>query len=282
MPDLRLPGARTGLVLVWAIVLSPMLLLAAGVALLVIGLWRDVDSVAAIGAIGIVGSLVLPRVQGAFEIGTSGIKADLEDDIYRSVIQQARDRGVAPEEAIELATDATARPVATLHQTWPDQWNQLYQMYGSHRLAATRALLAHRLANEFVGETVRLERECAAIVERVADEKGWDVRREVRRVGPGGESHVFDFLITTRTGSNPVFIETANFREPQAVSDKVAAISAVLGDQGFLAAFLVIPNTRAAGSYVPDNLKIVPVGDLERQLREIPAESIGPGGEPNA
>jgi hypothetical protein len=48
-----------------------VLLLAAGVVLLVMGFWRHVDSVAAIGAIGIVASLVLPPMQGAFEIGSA-------------------------------------------------------------------------------------------------------------------------------------------------------------------------------------------------------------------
>lgn len=51
--------------------LGPVLLLAAGVVLLVMGFWRHVDSVAAIGAIGIVASLVLPPMQGAFEIGSA-------------------------------------------------------------------------------------------------------------------------------------------------------------------------------------------------------------------
>jgi uncharacterized membrane protein len=51
--------------------LGPVLLLAAGVVLLVMGFWRRVDSVAAIGAIGIVASLVLPPMQGAFEIGSA-------------------------------------------------------------------------------------------------------------------------------------------------------------------------------------------------------------------
>jgi hypothetical protein len=56
------------------IVLGPMLLLAGGVVLLVMGFWRHVDSVAAIGAVGIVASLILPRMQGAFKIGSGGIE----------------------------------------------------------------------------------------------------------------------------------------------------------------------------------------------------------------
>jgi hypothetical protein len=39
------------------------------------GFWRHVDSVARIGAIGIIASLALPPMQGAFEIGP-GIKGD--------------------------------------------------------------------------------------------------------------------------------------------------------------------------------------------------------------
>jgi hypothetical protein len=52
MPSLKLPGARTGVVYVWAMFLGPVLLLIAGVTFLAMGLWLDVDRVAAIGAIG--------------------------------------------------------------------------------------------------------------------------------------------------------------------------------------------------------------------------------------
>jgi hypothetical protein len=52
----------------------------------------------------------------------------------------------------------------------------------------------------------------------------------------------------------------------------VAAVDAALHDQkNLLAAFLVLPNTRAASSREPEYLQIVPVGDLERKPREIPA-----------
>jgi hypothetical protein len=58
----------------------------AGVPLLVMGFVRHVDSVAAIDAIGIVASLLVPRMQGAFKIGPGGIEGDLEKDVYRGVI----------------------------------------------------------------------------------------------------------------------------------------------------------------------------------------------------
>jgi uncharacterized membrane protein len=47
----------------------------AGVPLLVMGFVRHVDSVAAIDAIGIVASLLVPRMQGAFKIGPGGSRA---------------------------------------------------------------------------------------------------------------------------------------------------------------------------------------------------------------
>jgi hypothetical protein len=56
------------------------------VPLLVMGFVRHVDSVAAIDAIGIVASLLVPRMQGAFKIGPGGIEGDLEKDVYRGVI----------------------------------------------------------------------------------------------------------------------------------------------------------------------------------------------------
>jgi len=263
MPGVQLPGARTGLVHLWAVMLGPLQLLVAGVALLVIGLWGEVDSVAAIGAIGIVASLILPRMKGTFEIGSSGFKGDLENDIYREVIQMARDRGIPAEQAIEFAAGASG-PGATFDAAW--RTASAWHVSSPH--SATRWRLVERLANEFVGESVRLERECALIVERIAEERGWEVRREVRRVVPEGQTaYIFDFVVTT--GAGRVFIDAVNFREPQALSDRVTAMSAALRDHAFLAAFVVVPNTRVAAAYVPENLAIVPVGDLERRLREI-------------
>lgn len=268
MLALKVPGRRTGLIYLWAIALGPMLLFAAGVFLLLMGFWRDAESVSAIGAIGIVASLILPRMQGEFEIGAGGIKGALEGEIFREVIKKARESGVGAEQAIELAAGAAGQPGPT-SPTSPDP------------SAASRSRLVNTLVNEFIGESVRLGRETTAIVERVAGEKGWDVRPGWRRIGPGGVPFVFDFTIGTDRGL--IFVETVNFRERQALYDKVAAVSAALPDQNFRRAFLVIPNTKATAAYVPENLSIVPVGDLERKLRKIAEENqAGPGGEPNA
>ena len=120
------------------------------------------------------------------------------------------------------------------------------------------------------GESVRLEGECAEIVKRVADEKGWSVAHQVRVTPAQGEafSRVFDFVITTPKGE--IFIESVNFRTPEALSEIVAAVTNALRDQKFLAAFLVVPSTKSAAAYGPENVDIIPIGDLERRLREIP------------
>jgi hypothetical protein len=180
--------------------------------------------------------------------------------------------------AIELAAEATGPPALTdpgsrrAQTRWFDSASDAVFRHLSDAaddpLAATRWRLVDTLTSQFIGESVRLERQCAEIVERVAGEEGWEVRRDVHRVTEG-KTYVFDFVITIESGSDPIFIETANFRGPQALSDKVAAISAALPDERLLAAFLVIPNTQPAAAYVPEKLAIVPVGDLERKLREI-------------
>src|SRR5262249_21736252 len=151
-------------------------------------------SVAAIGAISVVASLVLPRMQGAFEIGPGGIKGDLESEVYRGVVQKGLDSGLDAEEAVELAEAQTGppgstgptrwralRPYVTLGRTWHDDI----------AIADTwpRVRLADLLANEVVEESLRLGRETAEIVERVAGEKrGWQVRREVRLGPASGET----------------------------------------------------------------------------------------------
>lgn len=270
MPGLQLPGARIGFAYIWAIVLSPALLFAAGVALLALGFWRDAESVAAIGAIGIVASLILPRMQGAFEIGPGGIKGALEDVIFRGVLEKALQNGVGAERAIELASGASGSPG---HQLLPPT-SSLRQ--GADPLVATRERLVTTLVDQYVGESVRLEREARAIVERVAGEKGWAVREDVRRIGPGG-TYTFDFVLTTEAA--PVLLEAVNFRSQDVLNERVAEFVRAIQDHNFLAAFVVVPNNKAAAAYVPENVQIVPIGDLERKLRE---QEAGPGGEPNA
>ena len=46
--------------------------------------------------------------------------------------------------------------------------------------------------------------------------------------------------------------------------DEQEAVDALHDQKNLLAAFLVLPNTRAASSREPEYLQIVPVGDLER------------------
>jgi hypothetical protein len=271
MPELKLPGARTGIAYYWAVVLSPVLLLAAGASLLVLGFWRDVDSVAAIGAVAIVASLILPRMRGAFEIGPGGVKGDFENEIYREVIEKARAGGVDAQEAIELAAGAAVPPWTTEpSETSTEMTTSLFRIHSpswSGRMqSGIRSGLAEALAREFVDESVGLERESAEIVKRVATERGWDVRQNVRRVGPGG-TYNFDFVLTTQT--EPILIEAVNFRNAENLSAKATDFTRALQDHHFLAAFLVIPNHKAAAAYVPEKVQIVPVGDLERKLREV-------------
>jgi hypothetical protein len=271
VPDLKLPGARTGIAYVWAMFLGPPLLLVAGVILLGLGFWRHVGSVAAIGAIGIVASLVLPRMQGAFEIGPSGIKGDLENEVFREVIEKARASGLDAERALELGFDAErALPPWSAAATSREQLLGLFRAVGSARTPRPMTL-ADMLATGIVQESVRLESDTATIVERVAKEKRWQVKRHARVESAADESsyRIFDFVITTRKGL--IFIDSANFRSPENLSNIVASVGEALQDQkNLLAAFLVVPNVKFS-AYVPENLQVVPVGDLERQLREIQA-----------
>jgi hypothetical protein len=139
VPNLKLPGARTGFAYLWAIALGPVLLLATGVALLVMGFIRHVDSVAAIGAVALVASLLLPRMQGAFKIGPGGIEGDLENEFFREVIRQARESGQDAESALELGFDAERAlppPAATSMHLW-----ELVRTTGASRAVVGRLLL---------------------------------------------------------------------------------------------------------------------------------------------
>jgi hypothetical protein len=280
MPRLGPPGARFGLAYLWAIVLSPMLLQTASVVLLAMGFWRHVDSVAAIGAIGVVASLILPRMEGAFEIGPAGIKGGLESEFFRAIVGKALELGEGAERAIELATDAAGPPTATqsTSETAEVRWwlpprgsrpGSVDRLWPS-TLAATRARVADLLADQVVGESVRLGGDTAAIVDRVANEREWRVNRNVRMPLADDDVgyRIFDFVIETRKGT--IFIETVNFRRPEGLSGPLTYIDAALHGREFLAAFVVVPDRKFAIREHP-NVEVVPVGDLERRLRELSA-----------
>jgi hypothetical protein len=230
VPNLKLPGARTGFAYLWAIALGPVLLLATGVALLVMGFIRHVDSVAAIGAVAIVASLLLPRMQGAFKIGPGGIEGDLENEFFREVIRQARESGQDAESALELGFDAERAlppPAATSMHLW-----ELVRTTGASRGAVRRwSPIAEALASEVVQESVRLGRDTATIVERVAQEKRWQVKRNVRvQSAAGGSAYrIFDFVITTRKGL--IFVDSAIARQPEGLATIVASVGETLRDQ---------------------------------------------------
>jgi hypothetical protein len=268
MPSLKPPGARFGLAYLWAIVLSPMLLLAAEAILLGLGFWRHVDSVAAIGAIGIVASLILPRMEGAFEIGPAGIKGGLESEFFRAVIGKALEVGEEPEGAIEMAIDAVP-PAGGWLASQASAAVVVDPPWSTH-VRATRARVADLLADQVVGESVRLQNDTAAIVDRVANERKWRVNRNVRMPLAGDEVgyRILDFVIETPKGT--VFIETVNFRTPDGLSGPLSHIDAALRGHEFLATLVVVPTRKFAIREHP-NVDVVPVGDLERRLREIPA-----------
>jgi hypothetical protein len=275
VPRLKPPGARTDIVYLWAIPLGPLFLLVAGVVLLVTGFLRHVDSVAAIGAVGIVSSILLPRMQGPFKIGPSGIEGEFESDFGRRVFERATATGKDADQATEMAADATGEPpistTADLH-SW--RWLRTSPTWTTSRgPGLTLRQLTDLLANQYVRESEGLDRQTAEIVERVAGEKGWQVERDVR-VGPAdGPYRIFDFVVTTQEGLIYIeaYIYALTLRQPEGtLANRLAAIDGALKDAEFSAAFVVMPNVPFT-TYLPENVDVVPIGDLERRLRELPA-----------
>jgi hypothetical protein len=275
MPMLNRPGRRTGLAYIWLILLSPALLLLSGIGLLTIGLWREVDSVAAIGAVGVVASLLLPRMQGAFEIGPGGVKGDLEGEIFREVISKGLESGLPAEDALELAADASVARSRTLLDDeaplafWRDlrPWTRsTWQWMPSGH---SHSEIARLLGAQVVAQTVRLDTEVSAIVERVATEKKWSVERQMRvNAEEPGRYRIFDFVINTRKGS--IFIETGVFSRPEKLALRAHAIAEFVRRQEPFATFVVVPDGSVSSQPEPE-VTVVEVGQLEARLRELPA-----------
>jgi hypothetical protein len=272
MPTVTLPGQRTGVAYIWLIVLSPILLLLFSLALLAIGLWRDVDSVAVIGAVGVVASLILPRMQGTVEIGPGGVKGDLEGEIFREVILKGLEQGLPAEDTLELAADASVagprafRDDEAALRFWGDvtPWTSTSASW----FRSGRSEIARQLGSAMVAQSVVLDRDTGAIVERVAQKKKWSVGREVRVEAMEGRGYrIFDFVITTRKG--PIFIETGVFSRRTLV-ERARAIASFLRGREVLATLMVVPDGTNADHPDPD-VHVVEISRLEGLLSELPA-----------
>ena len=168
------------------------------------------------------------------------------------------------------SSQAFSYPACTAHSRVTDPpWEIRSGAVGPARWwAPTRTTIADLLAAGIVDTSLRLQQDAGTIVDRVAKEKHWQVKRQVRVEAPDGQSYrIFDFVITTRKGL--IFVETVILKQPDIVSRTIASIDQTLRDQNVLAAFVVGPDV-GFYAYVPENLKVVPIGDLERRLRELP------------
>jgi hypothetical protein len=282
MPSLRLPGERMGLGYVWLMFLSPLLLFVFGAALLGLGLWRHVNSVAAIGGVALVGCLILPRMQGSFEIGPGGIKGDLENDIFREVLRKAIETGHDADEALELAVGATG-PTGPTGPSGPSRRETANSIRAAAiesstpiaPLSAYWSNFATTYAEQTVQESVLAEQTVHAIIDRVASEKKWRVARGARVNLVGTSAYrVFDFVLATRKGN--IFVDVAKFATPQQLGLRMQMMMATLErpareEIAVRAALIVVPNGALGDAVVPalDFVEAVEVGQLEQKLREL-------------
>jgi hypothetical protein len=210
----------------------------------------------------------------AVVVGPNGSgKSNVSDALRWAALES----GLPPEDALELASGATGAtgqpgPTGATGPGPPDETGSGGPTGATGALAAAagagsarRHLLVQTLADQAVGRGVRLEQETAAIIDRVAAERGWEIERGVQLDRTGGYQKV-DFVLTAPTGR--IFIETAVSPTPGFLLNKAQVLAGALTHLEHLAAFVVVPD-KTAHIQPPPGVEVVEIGDLERKLRDL-------------
>ena len=252
------PGDRTARLYVWFVLASPLLLLIVSIALTVYGVRRGSEGVAAVGALGIVASLVLPRMSGDFEFGVKGFKGNLLGDTYTEFLR----RGFSAEEAGALALEETA---AARRDTELEEWNA----------AIERAIRfnpwAHVVASRRVSEGRAHEEAVAEVVRGVARERGWNLRHQVG-VEPEPDldrPRMIDLVVETGSGS-PILIEAQDHRF---AGNWLVFLRRRLRDErervGAVAALIVVPDMSDIVERDSEGVEVIKLSNLRARLSSI-------------
>jgi len=214
-----------------------------------------------VGAIGVVAALLLPRLEGQFEFGPGGLKGTLNSEVVKDVLSEARQQGLPAEKTLELVEEAAGAPMGS--------WLPLELAVMAPPLAAVAAPLigqAARAAREWVEKVRRLGEECTRVVARVAEERGWQLRKEVP-FASAGQRESIDFVLNTETG--PVLIETSVLNSPESLAAKASVMAAASAGLNARAALVVMPDDVSITASPHPQVELVEIRRLEERLRAL-------------
>jgi hypothetical protein len=192
---------------VWLLLWGPVVLLVASIGLTLLGLWQDSEGVATIGALGVVASLILPRMKGPFKFGPAGIEGDFRDEFFEDVIRTATARGLPQQRAVELAEDLTQE--LARHSEPQQVWGSYADAERLARRSFERALWG-KYVEYRVEDAVIFEADIAIIASEVADERGWTVLEGAVRFEDEATARQIDFVLETEDGD--VLIEASDIK----------------------------------------------------------------------
>ena len=250
-PWLPAPGANSALAYLWLIFLGPILLLAAGIVLTVVGLSQESAGVATIGAIGIVASLILPRMKGLFKLGPGGIEGEFRDELLDEIMRQAMARGLPQSEAQQVAQTArdelSPEPPFITPPAGEDLTRRVWSTY-----AAT-----------FVDHALDHQRAVLEVARRVAEQRGWRIAEEPPELGLYGR---VDMAMETNDGL--VLIEANNLTSWGGNGFIMLrwALAAAKQALGARAAFIVLPDRAVLESGELEGVEIAKLSELEDAL----------------
>jgi hypothetical protein len=245
-----LPGYRTAVLFLWLATLSPVLLLVASVATIGLGLWRDADGVAAVGAAGLLAALLLPAMTGEFEL-PGGIKGTL-DGGWRELVNKGIEQGAPPAKAIELASDAVDA-VGSTRQLTRDS------------VRSARSELANQLVEMYMGQGLHLYTAANQVVGAIAAERAWQIDRDVPVDTETGR-RVLDFVLSTN--GTKIAIETAVAPGAGWIIAKAHETAQAAQEIGADLTFLVVRDIPRAPR-PEENVEVLTLPELEARLRAI-------------
>ncbi len=242
---------------VWLIFLGPVLLVGASVVLLVVGLANDSEGVSTVGAVGIVAGLVISRMKGPFELGASGIKGTLDDELIAEIVRRGLEEGYPPEKVGELVAEALPMQASTT-----DQGTAVGTDIISNAIEESKRRLARGLAEQQLGRGLLHEREIKGILDRAALENGWTVATNVVTAF-GGRRMVADFVVSA--GDKKVVVEAVP-ATPTRFGVKPGFTAQLAKSLEADASLIVIPDGIPPP---PSTEEVITIGRLRERLAEL-------------
>jgi len=256
----------------WFALHGPVLLWLSGSAMVGLGLWQSSQTLTAFGAVAVIAGILLPRLEGAFELGVQGIKGSLSTEFLGQVALSGARRGLGPAKVEELLDQAQEELAAGAVQLIEGQAEPPSRTPSPPAIGAASQRMATELADRFVENAVQFEEEVHRSLLQISEPRSWAVEREPESMVSSPRRA--DFLV--EGNGRRVLVDAYFTRNPRAFERPSGRFAthlyrehAMLHDYDASAALVVVPSGSTVIEDAVPKVKVTTLRELPTKLVEI-------------